>query len=164
MATLQNKTALVTGASRGIGRATASALARAGARVLVHYGRSAQDAESLVAAINAQGGRADAIRADFGTPEGATLLAKEVRSIVGQRLDVLVSNAGIGKAATIKDHTVEDFDNLFATNVRSPFFLLQQLLPVLGEGSNIIVISSLGARAVIPPQHWSPAAVASTQC
>jgi len=149
MSTLQNKTALVTGASRGIGRATAFALAQAGARVLVHYGRSAQDAESLVAAINSHGGRADAIRADLGTPEGATLLAKAVRSIVGQRLDVLVSNAGISKAATIKDHTVEDFDNLFATNVRSPFFLVQQLLPVLGEGSNIIVTSSIGAHAVV---------------
>src|ERR1700676_4485580 len=149
MAALLNKTALVTGASRGIGRATASALAAAGAHVLVHYGRSAQDAESLVADIRSKGGRADAIRADLGTPEGATLLAKEVRSIVGEQLDVLVSSAGISKAATIKDHTVEDFDNLFATNVRSPFFLVQQLLPVLGEGSNIIVISSLGAHAVV---------------
>jgi 3-oxoacyl-[acyl-carrier protein] reductase len=148
MGTLQGKTALVTGASRGIGRATASALADAGAQVLVHYGRSAQDAESLVAVIRSKGGHADAIRADLGTPEGATLLAKQVRSIVGERLHVLVSNAGITKAATIKEHTVEDFDNLFATNVRSPFFLVQQLLPILGEGSNIIVISSLGARAV----------------
>jgi len=148
MTNLSGKTALVTGASRGIGRATASALADVGARVLVHYGRSAQDAESLVAGIRSNGGRVDAIRADLGTPDGATLLAKEVRSIVGERLDVLVSNAGISKAATIKDHTVEDFDDLFATNVRSPFFLVQQLLPVLGEGSNIIVISSLGARAV----------------
>jgi 3-oxoacyl-[acyl-carrier protein] reductase len=149
MASLQGKTALVTGASRGIGRATASALAEAGARVLVHYSRSTQDAESLVAAIHAKGGRADAIKADLGPPNGATLLAREVRSIVGDRLDVLVSNAGISKSATIKDHTVEDFDNLFATNVRSPFFLVQQLLPVLGEGSNIIVISSLGAHAVV---------------
>ncbi len=149
MATLQGKTALVTGASRGIGRATASALANAGAHVLVHFGRSAQDAESLVAGIRSKGGRANAIRADLGTPEGPTLLAKEVRSIVGERLDVLVSNAGISKVGTIKDHTAEDFDNLFATNVRSPFFLVQQLLPVLGEGSNIIVISSLGARAVV---------------
>jgi len=148
MTTLQGKIALVTGASRGIGRATASALANAGAHLLVHYGRSAQDAESLVAGILSKGGRANAIRADLGTPEGATLLAKEVRLIVGERLDVLVSNAGISKAATIKDHTVTDFDNLFATNVRGPFFLVQQLLPVLGEGSNIIVISSLGARAV----------------
>jgi 3-oxoacyl-[acyl-carrier protein] reductase len=149
MTALLNKTALVTGASRGIGRATASALAAAGAHVLVHYGRSAQDAASLVADIRSKEGRADAIRADLGTPEGATLLAGEVRSIVGERLDVLVSNAGISKAATIKDHTVEDFDNLFATNVRSPFFLVQQLLPVLREGSNIIVISSLAAHAVI---------------
>ncbi|MHB8215608.1 MAG: SDR family NAD(P)-dependent oxidoreductase [Candidatus Sulfotelmatobacter sp.] len=149
MASLQGKTALVTGASRGIGRATASVLAEAGAHVLVHYGRSVQDAESLVAGIHAKGGRADAIKVDLGAPDGATLLAREVRSIVGKRLDVLVSNAGIGKAATITDHTVEDFDNLFATNVRSPFFLVPQLLPILGEGSNIIVISSLGARAVI---------------
>jgi 3-oxoacyl-[acyl-carrier protein] reductase len=149
MATLQGKTALVTGASRGIGRATASALANARAHVLVHYGRSAQDAESLVAGIRSNGGRAETLKADLGSPDGATLLAKEVRSIVGERLDVLVSNAGIIKAAIIKDHTVADFDNLFATNVRGPFFLVQQLLPVLGEGSNIIVISSLGAHAVV---------------
>src|SRR5437667_3738717 len=149
MASLTNKMALVTGASRGIGRATASVLANAGAHVLVHYGHSAPDAESIVADIRSKGGRADAIRADLGTPDGATLLAKKVRSIVGERLDVLVSNAGISKAATIKDHTVEDFDNLFATNVRSPFFLVQQLLPILGEGSNIIVISSIGAHAVV---------------
>src|SRR6267154_2068103 len=145
----QNKTALVTGASRGIGRATASALAEPGAHVLVHYGRSAQDADSLVADIRSKEGRADAVKADLGTPDGPTLLAKEVRSIVGERLDVLVSNAGISNAATIKDHTVADFDNLFATNVRSPFFLVQQLLPILSEGSNIVVISSLGAHAVV---------------
>jgi 3-oxoacyl-[acyl-carrier protein] reductase len=149
MASLTNKTALVTGASRGIGRATASVLASAGAHVLIHYGHSAPDAESIVADIRSRGGRADTIRADLRTPDGATLLAKDVRSTVGERLDVLVSNAGISKAATIKDHTVEDFDNLFATNVRGPFFLVQQLLPLLGEGSNIIVISSLGARAVV---------------
>src|SRR6202040_3391832 len=131
------------------GRATAFTLAKAGAHVLVHYGRSAQDAESLVAGIRSKGGRAETLEADLGSPDGATLLAKQVRSIVGERLDVLVSNAGITKAATIKDHTVADFDNLFATNVRGPFFLVQQLLPVLVEGSNIIVISSLGARAVI---------------
>src|ERR1700731_3188015 len=149
MATLQGKTALVTGASRGIGRATASALAEAGSHVLVHYGRSAQDAESLVAGIRGKGGRADAIKADLGTPDGATLLAREVRSIVGDRLDVLVLNAGISKAARIADYTIEDFDNLFATNVRSPFFLVQQLLPILGEGSNIIVISSIGSHTVV---------------
>jgi 3-oxoacyl-[acyl-carrier protein] reductase len=149
MAVLQGKTALVTGASRGIGRATASALAEAEAHVLVHYGRSVKEAESLVAEIQAKGGRADAISADLGTLDGAALLVKQVRSIVGDRLDVLVLNAGISKAARIADYTVEDFDNLFATNVRGQFFLVQQLLPILGEGSNIIVISSIGARAVV---------------
>jgi 3-oxoacyl-[acyl-carrier protein] reductase len=143
-----NKMALVTGASRGIGRAMAAALARAGAHVLVHYGRSAREAESLVSEIQTEGRVANAISADLGTPNGAALLAKQVRSIVGDRLDVLVLNAGISKAARLADYTVEDFDNLFATNVRSPFFLVQQLLPILGEGSNIIVISSLGSHAV----------------
>jgi NAD(P)-dependent dehydrogenase (short-subunit alcohol dehydrogenase family) len=149
MATLRDKTALVTGASRGIGRATATALAEAGAHVLVHYGRSVQEAESLVSEIQTKGGSANAISADLGTPNGAALLAKQVRSIVDDRLDVLVLNAGISKAARIADYTVEDFDNLFATNVRSPFFLVQQLLPVLGEGSNIILVSSAAARTVV---------------
>ena len=149
MTSLQDKTALVTGASRGIGRATALALARAGAHVLVHYGHSAQEAASVVAAIQAENGRADAVPADLGTPDGAALLAKEVRSIVDDRLDVLVLNAGISKSALIADYSLEDFDSLFATNVRGPFFLVQQLVPVLGEGSSVIVISSFGARMVL---------------
>jgi 3-oxoacyl-[acyl-carrier protein] reductase len=148
MPNLASKTALVTGASRGIGRATALALADAGARVLVHYGRAAEEAEALVTEIRKAGGQADAIQADLSTADGPTTLAKEVRALAGERLDILVSNAGISKAAAIEDHTIEDFDNLFATNVRSPFFLIQQLLPLLGEGSNIILVSSLAARAV----------------
>jgi 3-oxoacyl-[acyl-carrier protein] reductase len=143
-----NKTALVTGASRGIGRATALAIAETGAHVLVHYGRSAQEADSLVSEIQTKGGSANAISTDLGIPSGAEQLAKQVRSIV-DRLDVLVLNAGISKAAPLADYTVEDFDNLFATNVRSPFFLVQQLLPILGDGSNIIVISSIGSHAVV---------------
>ena len=149
MLELENKTALVTGASRGIGRATALALAKAGAHVLVHYGRSRPEAESLVVEIRRKGGNADAISADLETPEGAALLAKKVRSIVGDRLDVVVLNAGISKAARIADYTVEDFDSLFATNVRGPFLLVQQLLPVLGDGSSVVVVSSLGARSVV---------------
>ena len=144
-----NKTALVTGASRGIGRATVAALARASAHVLVHYGRSEREAESLVSEIETKGGLANAISADLGTPSGAALLAKQVRSIVGDRLDVVVLNAGVSKAARLADYTVEDFDNLFATNVRSLFFLVQQLLPILVDGSNIIVISSIGSHAVV---------------
>ena len=149
MNTLGNKTALVTGASRGIGRATATALARAGAHVLVHYGRSAQDAESLVAAIEADGGRATAISADLSTADGAAKLAKDVRAIVGDRLDILVLNAGITKSATIANHTVEDLDNLFATNVRGPFFVVQQLLPILCKGASIVAITSAVARTVV---------------
>jgi NAD(P)-dependent dehydrogenase (short-subunit alcohol dehydrogenase family) len=149
MTTLQNKTALVTGASRGIGRATAVALAETGAHVLAHFGRSAQEAESLVSEIQTKGGHANAISADLATPNGAALLAQQVRSIVGDRLDVLVLNAGISKAALIADYMVEDFDNLFAINVRSPFFLVQQLRPLLGEGSNIVAISSAVARTVV---------------
>src|SRR5439155_11657458 len=65
------------------------------------------------------------------------------------RLDILVANAGISKAASIEEITVEDFDKLFAVNVRAPYFLVQQLLPVLGEGSSVILVSSLGAHAAV---------------
>src|SRR5258708_39979760 len=112
-----NKTALVTGASRGIGRATALALAETGTRVLVHYGRSAEEAESLVSQIQANGGSANAMAADLGTPNGAALLAKQVLSIVGDRLDALLLNAGSRHAARIAGCEVEDFTSVFATNV-----------------------------------------------
>ena len=95
MASLTSKTALVTGASRGIGRATAQALANAGAHVIVHYGRSAAQAETLVAEIRAAGGRADTAEADLSIPEGASTLARQVRRIVAEHLDIFVSNAGI---------------------------------------------------------------------
>ena len=149
MSDLANKTALVTGASRGIGRATAHALAVAGARVIVHYGNASKEAEALVAEIRRAGGRADAVGIDLGAPDGAHKLAAEVRKLVGSRLDILVANAGVSKAARIEDTTVEDFDNLFAVNVRAPFFLVQQLLPILHEGSSVILLSSLAARAAV---------------
>jgi NAD(P)-dependent dehydrogenase (short-subunit alcohol dehydrogenase family) len=154
---LDGKTALVTGASRGIGRATAQALAQAGARVLVHYGKSQEEAEALVAAIRNDGGHADAVGAELAAPEGASELAAKVRALAGERLDILVANAGISKAARIEDHTIADFDALFATNVRAPFFLLQQLLPILGEGSSVIVTTSLAAR-VSPGSPGQPGA------
>jgi 3-oxoacyl-[acyl-carrier protein] reductase len=96
----ENKTALVTGASRGIGRATALALARAGANVLVHYGRSAHEAESLVDAIRAEGGRANAVSADLRTPDGASVLAKQA---VGskRKIDVVFANAGAAEFAPL---------------------------------------------------------------
>jgi 3-oxoacyl-[acyl-carrier protein] reductase len=149
MPNLSGKTALVTGASRGMGRASAVALAAAGAQVLVHYGRGANEADGVVAEIRKAGGRADVIAADLAAADGAHKLARQARSIIGDRLDILVANAGISKAATIEETMVDDFDKLFAVNVRAPFFLVQQLLSILSKGSSIVFVSSLGARAVV---------------
>jgi len=149
MTNLSGKTALVTGASRGIGRASALALAKAGAQVLVHYARGAEEAEAVAAQIRSGGGRADTIAADLAAPDGPHELAKRVRATVGDRLDILVANAGISKSAKIDEYTVADFDALFAVNVRAPFFLVQQLLPILHDGSSIILVSSLGAHAAV---------------
>jgi 3-oxoacyl-[acyl-carrier protein] reductase len=149
MPSLIGKTALVTGASRGMGRASALALAAAGAQVLVHYGRGAKEAEDVVAEIRKAGSRADAIATDLAAAEGADKLARLTRSIVGDRLDILIANAGVSKSATIEATTVEDFDRLFAVNVRAPFFLVQQLLPIMCKGSSIVFLSSLAAHAVV---------------
>src|SRR4029077_15140934 len=99
--------------------------------------------------IRKAGARADAIQADLSAADGAHSLAAKVRRTVGDRLDILIANAGVSKAATIEDTTVEDFDRLFAVNVRAPFFLVQQLLPILHEGSCIVLLSSLGAHAAV---------------
>src|SRR4030088_3537817 len=95
---LSDKTALVTGASRGMGRATALALAAAGARVVVHYGRNADEARAVVDQIRAAGGRADAVGADLAAPDGAHVLATQVRTLIGDRLDILFANAGISRS------------------------------------------------------------------
>ncbi len=149
MTKLSGKTALVTGASRGMGRATALALAKAGAQVLVHYAHGATEADAVVAEIRAAGGRADAVAVDLSAPDGAHQLAQQVRSVVGDRLDVLVANAGISVGGTLEATTVEDFDKMFAVNVRAPYFLVQQLLPILGKGSSIVLVSSLAAHASV---------------
>ncbi|TDN61993.1 SDR family oxidoreductase [Paraburkholderia sp. BL10I2N1] len=146
---LAGKTALVTGASRGIGRAIALALGHAGAQVLVHYSSNEAAADSAVADIIASGGHAQKIVADLSTADGPLTLARRVRAVVGGRLDVLVANAGIATAASIEDTTVEDFDDLFAVNVRAPYFLVQQLLPMLCKGSSVVLLSSLAARASV---------------
>ena len=149
MIDLTDKIALVTGASRGIGRASALALGKAGARVIVHYGQGAKEAGAVVAEIRAAGGQADAVGADLGAPDGAHMLAAKVRNLIDGRLDILVANAGISKAGTVEATTVADFDRQFAVNVRAPYFLVQQLLPVLGEGSSIVFLSSLAARTSV---------------
>jgi 3-oxoacyl-[acyl-carrier protein] reductase len=149
MTNLTKKTALVTGSSRGIGRATARALAAAGARVIVHYGNAAKEAESLVAEIRSAGGNAEAVGADLAEPDGAHKLAARVKEIAGERLDILVANAGIATAASIEEQTVAEFDRMYAVNVRAPFFLVQQLLPLLGEGASVVLLSSLAARASV---------------
>jgi 3-oxoacyl-[acyl-carrier protein] reductase len=149
MSDLSGKTALVTGASRGIGRASALALARAGAQVMVHYSNSEKEADNVVAEIRKFGGRAEKVAADLRQADGPHILAGQVRATIGDRLDILVANAGISKAASIEDTKIEDFDNLFAVNVRAPFFLVQQLLPALCKGSSIIFTSSLAAHAAL---------------
>jgi 3-oxoacyl-[acyl-carrier protein] reductase len=150
MATLSDKTALVTGASRGIGRGAARALAREGARVLAHYGKSRKEAESLVVEIRAAGGQAEVVEADLESREGAHVLAEKVRKIVNGKLDILVCNAGISKSIAIEQLTPEDFDRLFTVNVRAPYFLVQQLLPVLGDGASVMLVSSVGAHKTVP--------------
>jgi 3-oxoacyl-[acyl-carrier protein] reductase len=149
MSKLNGKTALVTGASRGIGRAIAFALAQSGAQVLVHYSSSEQEADAVVAVIRKSGGKAEKVGADLRVAEAVRGLAGRVREIVGGRLDILVANAGISKAATIEATTVADFDDQFAVNVRAPFFLVQQLLPALCKGSSVIFTSSLAAHASV---------------
>ena len=145
---LEGKTALVTGGSRGIGRAAVLALARDGAQVIIHYGRGSKEAEMTVAEILSRGGRAHAVSADMSAPEGPHELAEKVRAVVGDRLDVLVANAGISIPASIEETTVENFDQLFAVNVRAPYFVIQQLLPILTAGSSVVVTTSLAAHAL----------------
>ena len=98
------------------------------------------------------------MQADLTLPDGPHHLASHVRDRVGGPLDILVANAGSSFAAAMEDHTVEKFDELFATNVRAPFFLVQQLLPLFGDGASIVVVSSLAAHAVpgSPGQTGAP--------
>src|SRR5712675_673865 len=100
MSNLSGKTALVTGASRGIGRASALALAQAGAQVLIHYSTGEKEAVAVVAEIRKNGRKAERITADLRAPDGPHALAERVRAIIGDRLDILVANAGISKASS----------------------------------------------------------------
>jgi 3-oxoacyl-[acyl-carrier protein] reductase len=155
MSDLSGRTALVTGASRGIGRAIALRLAADGARVAVHYGSREQDARETVEAIVRAGGDAFTLRADLSAPHAPQALAGELeRQLPGGRLDVLVNNAAVF-GGTLEDADTAAFDRLFAVNVRSPFFLVQRLLPLLGPGSRVVNISSGVTWMAIPQVVYS---------
>lgn len=150
MGALTGKTALVTGASRGIGRAIAERLGRDGARVAVHYGSSEAAAKETVAAIEAAGGEAFAIRAELGVPgDAAALWAEFDRHADG--LDILVNNAGVALQALIEDTEEADFDRLFAVNTKAPFFVTKLGLPRLRDGGRIVNLSSVSTHAALMP-------------
>jgi NAD(P)-dependent dehydrogenase (short-subunit alcohol dehydrogenase family) len=147
MTSAAEKIALVTGASRGIGRATAKALAKAGFHVIAHFGNAAAEAESVVAEIVAGGGSAVAVGVDLSAPDGGLALAARVKDLAkGRPIDVLVANAGVSRSVVLEDTTLADFDRLFAINVRAPFFTFQQLLPALRDGASVVFVSSVVAR------------------
>jgi 3-oxoacyl-[acyl-carrier protein] reductase len=148
MSNLSGKTALVTGASRGIGASAARALAKKGAYVLVHYGNSEKDADKVVDDIRKAGGKADKVQADLEKSDGPVRLGKAVRELT-TTLDVLIANAGVAKMAPIEETSVADFDKLFAVNVRAPYFTVQQLLPILADKASVIFTSSVVARTSV---------------
>jgi 3-oxoacyl-[acyl-carrier protein] reductase len=144
---LSNKIALVTGASRGIGAAIAKRLATDGAEVIVHYGHSPDEANKVVSAIVAAGGKASAVQADLGKSDGAEKLASAVKHA---RIDILVNNAGIAPFASIEETTEEDFDKLTNVNMKSVFFVTQKLLAKIPDGGRIINMSSAVTRIYFP--------------
>jgi len=144
MAALTGRTALVTGASRGIGRAIAERLAADGVLIAVHYGRNDAAARDTIGAIRQAGGEAFPVRAELGTESAVAQLFAQLEAELGGRpLDILVNNAAVQDyAASIEEATVESFDRLFAINVRAPLFIAQRALRLMRSGGRIINISS----------------------
>ncbi|GAA1971179.1 SDR family NAD(P)-dependent oxidoreductase [Amycolatopsis minnesotensis] len=150
MGNLTGRTALVTGASRGIGRAIAVRLAADGARVAVHYGHDEAAAKETV---ELAGGGAFAIGAEFG-PDSAVdeLFGALEEHLAGKPLDILVNNAAAGPDGSMEDTTPAQFDRLFAINVKAPFFVTRRALPLLRDGGRVITLSSACTRIATPHQ------------
>ncbi|MDQ0932553.1 SDR family oxidoreductase [Streptomyces turgidiscabies] len=150
MGVLTGRTALVTGASRGIGRGIAERLGRDGARVAVHYGRDEAAAKDTVASIEAAGGSAFTIGVELGRPGDA----EAVWEAFDQRadgVDILVNNAGIGRSAPIEAIDEEEYDRVFAVNVKAPYFITKHGIDRLRDDGRIINISSGLARSAAMP-------------
>jgi 3-oxoacyl-[acyl-carrier protein] reductase len=149
------KVALVTGAGRGIGAATAAALAASGVDVVVHYNSDAESADAVVRRIRDAGGRAVRIQADLGAPHGHEQLWHEydraIKSFgIGEGVDILVNNAGVNHRGSIDETDIAAFDRNVAVNQRAPFFVTQYALPRMRDGGRIINISSGAARYASP--------------
>ena len=138
---LAGRTALVTGGSRGIGRAACLGFARSGADVVVHCNAGAGEAEAIAAEIGALGRRALVVRADVTRPEEIVQMAGEVEEFVGDRgLHVLFNNAGIYPPGSLESLTAEEWDRVFAVNARGPFLVTQAMLPLLTAAADARVI------------------------
>ena len=146
---MNGKTALITGASRGIGRALAERLAAQGVAVVVHYGRNEQLASEVVTSITAKGGRAVAIQADIAKPCEVRRLFNQAETALGS-LDIVVANAGVHLAKPLIENTEADYDYIFDTNTRGTFFTLQEAARHVRDGGRIIVVSTGGTRMHFP--------------
>ncbi|MEV6141134.1 glucose 1-dehydrogenase [Streptomyces sp. NPDC051992] len=149
---LEGKTALVTGATSNIGRAIAEAFAAEGAHVVVS-GRSTERGQEVVDGIRALGGRADFVRAGLdGSAAASRALAREATRVLGGRIDILVNNAGVYPGDTTADTDEETFDEVYAVNVKAPFFLTAAVAPAMVEagGGAVINLGSWIARLGVP--------------
>ena len=142
---LSGKTALVTGASRGIGRAIAERLAADGAAVIVNYARTEQLAQEVVKAIEAKGGKAIAIQADVAKPAEVQRLFSSAEKAMG-KLDIVVANAGVHAVKPLIENTEADYNYIFDINTRGVFFTLQEAGRRVRDGGRIVVVSTGGTK------------------